>query len=269
MSEAPQGREVERPPFELKRRDQATRGRGESWRPVPCTQPSLVRRFFDLQAGSIWSDLAALLANVSGTIVDVGCGAQPYRALLPRDVTYIGIDTVDAKSAFGYEMPDTRYYDGVTWPLENGSVDAVLATETLEHVPDPRQFLGEAFRALKAGGTLVLTVPFAARWHYIPYDYWRFTPAGLSRIFEEAGFQDTQIYARGNAVTVAAYKVLALLATLLLPQTDSRRKDLAYRIAGFVLSPVFVIVAVIGNLSLRSPGGDDCIGYTVVAGKPR
>jgi SAM-dependent methyltransferase len=254
--------------LQLARLDQSGRGRGESWRPVPCTELSPIRRFFDLQAGSIWSDLATILSNVSGTIVDVGCGAQPYRSLMPQAVTYIGIDTLDAKSAFGYETPDTRYYDGHTWPLEDESADLVLATETLEHVPDPRHFVREAFRVLRPRANLVLTVPFAARWHFIPHDYWRFTPSGFRCILDEAGFTDLKIYARGNAVTVASYKNLALLAALLLPQTRSPLKGLVLRTVGLFTLPLFVMLAIIGNLSLRTAGGDDCIGYTVLAMKP-
>jgi SAM-dependent methyltransferase len=252
----------------LSRLDQASRGTGESWRPVPCTELSPLRRFFDLQAGSIWNDLAAVLPRISGTIVDAGCGAQPYRSLLSREATYIGIDTIEAKSAFGYETPDTRYYDGHTWPLEAASTDTVLATETLEHVPDPRRFAAEAFRTLRPGGNLVLTVPFAARWHFVPHDYWRFTPAGFGRLLTDAGFVDIKVYARGNAVTVAAYKNLALLAALILPQTGSRFKNFALRAAGLCTLPFFITFAVAGNLSLRSKGGDDCLGYTVFAAKP-
>ena len=234
---------------------------------MPCTELSPLRRFFDLQAGSVWRDLATLLSTLSGSLVDVGCGAQPYRSLLPKTVTYIAIDTAAAKSAFGYETPDTRYYDGHTWPIEDASVDTVLATETLEHVPDPQQFIREARRTLRPGGTLLLTVPFAARWHFIPYDYWRFTPAGFNRLLGEAEFEDIKVYARGNAVTVAAYKCLALLAVLLLPQTTSPLGRLALRAAGLPFVPLFVLLAVAGNLSLRSAGGDDCLGYTVLARK--
>jgi len=253
--------------LQLARPDQAARS-GESWRPVPCAALTPVRRFFDLQAGSIWNDLTTILTQVSGTIVDVGCGAQPYRPLLASTVHYIGIDSVESKSAFGYETPDTRYYDGFTWPLDDASVDTVLATETLEHVPEPRQFLGEALRVLKPGGSLVLTVPFAARWHFIPHDYWRFTPAGFGRLLEEAHFTGTRVYARGNAVTVASYKCLALLAVLLLPQTTSKLGAVACRLAGLPFVPLFVLLAIAGNLSLRSGGGDDCLGYTVLARKP-
>ena len=64
---------------------------GERWRP-PIFTPVLtrrdrglaaVRRFFDLQAGTLWTDLRPALSRAAGTVVDVGCGAQPYRRLLP------------------------------------------------------------------------------------------------------------------------------------------------------------------------------------------
>ena len=217
-------------------------------------------RFFDFQSGTIWRDLSAALRQVRGTLVDVGCGAQPFRRLLAQDVTYIGIDSEEARTVFGYDTPDTRYYDGFTWPVEDGVADVVLATETLEHVSDPDQFLREARRVLRPGGTLTMTIPFAARWHYIPVDYWRFTPAGLTRLLGKSEFTDIEVYARGNAVTVACYKCLALLAVFVLPQRRSPIAATLMRVVGLVLSPLVVILAVIGNLSLLfGSGDDDCL----------
>lgn len=246
--------------------------REEGWRP-PLLAPNqnrrsvaaALRRYFDLQVGSIWNDLAVELATARGVALDVGCGAQPYRALFPPDVTYVGIDTADAKAHFGYEMPDTLYYAGDVWPIAPSSVDLVLCTETLEHVSDPPAFLAEAFRCLKPGGRLLLTVPFAARWHFIPYDYWRFTPSGLHKLLTEAGFTDVAVYARGNALTVACYKVMALCLPLLFPQTDAPIRALLLRLLGLLTLPLFLPLAVIANLSLRGQGGDDCLGYTATA----
>ena len=64
----------------------------------------------------------------------------------------------------------------------------------MEHVPEPAGFLAEASRCLRPGGRLLLTVPFAARWHYIPHDYWRFTPSALERLLSAAGFDRIAIY---------------------------------------------------------------------------
>ena len=250
------------------RKNQAERtGSDEGWRPISCTSVTPVRRFFDLQSGTIWRDLCDEIAQVQGTLVDVGCGAQPYRPLLPATATYIGIDTADAQRLFGYYTPDTRYYDGENWPLDSGSVDVVLATETLEHVEDPARFLREANRCLRAGGRLILTVPFAARWHFIPADYWRFTPSGLLHLLGAAGFTDVAVRARGNALTVACYKAMALCTRFIMPQETSRLRAALFRLIGLALAPAFVALAVAGNLSLRADGGDDCLGYTVVAVK--
>ncbi len=239
----------------------------EGWRPIPCTEITPLRRFFDLQSGTIWRDLVGVISGVHGTLLDVGCGAQPYRRLLPPGARYIGIDTVEAESLFGYHTPDTLYYDGRDWPVADASIDVVLATETLEHVLDPAHFLREAYRVLRAPGRLVLTVPFAARWHFIPADYWRFTPSGLQHLLHAAGFADVDVRARGNEVTVAAYKSMALFTRFIFPQRTSAARALAMRAIGLVTSPLFVAWSVIGNVSLRAGGGDDCLGYTVVARK--
>lgn len=246
--------------------------RGETWRPPLFLQPrtlrarraAALRRLLDLPAASIWRDLETELPRVRGVLLDVGCGAQPYRPLIPRDVRYVGIDTAGAKGAFGYEVPNTIYFEGERWPVENGSVDVVLATETLEHVLEPARFLAEAARCLRPGGTILLTVPFAARWHFVPRDYWRFTPSGLEHLLVGAGFDQIGVYARGNALTVACYKAMALALPWLMPQRPDAAGQLR-RLLALPTVPLIGVAALIGQLSLRSAGGDDCLGYTAIA----
>jgi SAM-dependent methyltransferase len=255
----------------FKGRENMVTATSETWRPqlfsAKTTPFSLllarVRRFFDIQAGSAWRDLSAVLASFQGTVLDVGCGAQPFRSLVNPQASYVGIDTDAAKANFGYEMPDTTYFSGDTWPIADASMNVVLCTETLEHVLETRRFLAEAARCLVSGGTLVLTVPFAARWHFIPYDYWRFTPSSFNHLLTTTGFQNVRVYARGNALTVACYKVMTLVLLLLMPQNMSPISGLLLRLAGLVFLPLFVLVAAVANLSLLGPGGDDCLGYTV------
>lgn len=248
---------------------------GERWRP-PIFQPlvgrrahvmAAIRRFFDLQAGSLWTDLSPVLSQATGTVVDVGCGAQPYRGLLQPTARYVGLDTDRALDDFGYSMPDVRpIADDGQWPVDDGEADLVLATETLEHVPEPDAFLTQAARILRPGGQLVITVPFSARWHYIPHDYWRFTPSSLRMLLERAGFTDVVVNGRGNERTVACYKLLALLLPKILPQDESGTPHL--RLAGLPLMPLILLLTVIANVSLRGPAGDDCLGFTVRALRP-
>lgn len=243
----------------------------ERWRPpvYECgtdTRSRLgfaLRRFFDLQAGSIWRDLKQIMPGLRGTVADVGCGAQPYRPLLDQTTTYIGIDTYDAAADFSYDLPDVRRLDGDRWPLADREADVVLSTETLEHVAVPEAFMAEAQRTIKPGGRLVLTVPFSARWHYVPHDYWRYTPSTLRRLLEEAGFEDVVVLARGNALTVAVYKVMALLLPYALPP----REDGSVSVSplALVAGPPIALLAAIGTWSMGRPGGEDCLGFTVTA----
>lgn len=245
----------------------------EPWRPplfVDCHSRrqrllASVRRLLDLQGASIWIDLKMLLPACRGTVLDVGCGAQPYRQLLPSGACYLGIDTINAQAHFGYDMPDTLYFDGPRWPVADASVDTVIATETLEHVPDPEVFLSEARRALRPGGTLILTVPFSARWHYVPHDYWRFTPSGLKQLLVGQRFNDLRVYARGNEVTVACYKAMAIALALVLGKYKNSFQSLLGRSVGLLLSPCLVPLALLAHCSLCCAGGNDCLGYTVTA----
>lgn len=223
-----------------------------------------LRRLVDLQAGSIWRDLAGELADANGLVLDVGCGAQPYRPLLGPSARYLGIDTTDARSDFGYEIPDTVHFDGDSWPVDSKSVDVILCTETLEHVLDPSELLTEAHRTLRPGGKLLLTVPFAARWHFVPHDYWRFTPSSLRYLLESAGFHEVAVYARGNAFTVACYKAIALVLPHLFPQHRGTRARAAQVLAVLAV-PLVLCAAVAGRVSLLGKGGEDCLGYTASA----
>jgi SAM-dependent methyltransferase len=248
----------------------------EHWQPPPFTRldgpashaVASARRFLDIQAGSIWKDLAGELRTVRGTLLDVGCGAQPYRTLVRPDVQYIGIDTADAKERFGYNVPDTEYFTGDRWPVDDLVADTVLCTEILEHVLDPPGFLAEARRSLRPGGRLILTVPFAARWHYVPFDYWRFTPSGIKHLLSESGFTEIKVYRRGNALTVACYKVTALILPLLMPRREGPLSRWVLRAGGVVLSPLLAASVLVARLSLLRDVGEDCLGYTVLARRP-
>jgi SAM-dependent methyltransferase len=242
----------------------------ERWQPPAFVAPTTLagrlaaqaRRLLDLQAASAWNDLKQLLADAHGDVLDVGSGAQPYRPLLPQDARYRAIDVRIAGEAFGYDMPDTTYFEGDTWPVEDDSVDVVLATETLEHVPNPAGFLAEVHRVLRPGGRLILTVPFAARWHYIPHDYWRYTPSSLRNLFEAAGLGDVVVHARGNELTIACYKVMALVLPSVFPPDGGFGPR---RLAAFLALPLVGVLALIGQASLRRDGGDDCLGWTATA----
>ncbi len=124
--------------------------------------------------------------QLTGKLLDVGCGDKPYRSLLGVD-EYVGmeIESERARTLFDADV----YYDGRTFPFTDGSFDSVLANEVLEHVFNPEEFMAEIVRVLRPGGKLVMTVPFVWDEHEQPVDYARYTSFGLRHLVEAAGFR--------------------------------------------------------------------------------
>lgn len=144
--------------------------------------------------------LAALPAGSS--ILDAGCGSQRYRSACDH-LCYTSQDfgqyTVDERGRLGSpEASETQAYaygpiDIVSdiWNISrpDGSFDAILCTEVLEHVPYPIETVAELGRLLRPGGTLILTVPNNALRHQDPYFFTSgFADRWLERILPEHGF---------------------------------------------------------------------------------
>lgn len=220
----------------------------------------LIRSLLDMQMASVYRHLRPWLKERSGALLEVGCGAQPYRHLVPAACRYTGLDWEQAKTHFDYHLPDTVYYGGEQFPFADGSFDNLFHTEVLEHIYNTGKFLSECRRVLMPSGTMFFTVPFQARYHYIPHDFFRYTPAALERMLTEAGFSRIRIRPRGSDITVAAYKCISVFYRWL-------RSGPVGMIAGLLLSPVALSSLLIGALSLRCTMGshDDCLGYTVTA----
>jgi SAM-dependent methyltransferase len=219
-----------------------------------------MRLILDMQVASVYRHLKPWLREKSGTMLEVGCGAQPYRHLVPAACRYTGLDWEQAGTNFRYHLPDTVYYDGERFPFADDSFDNLFHTEVLEHIYHAREFLAECRRVLKPTGTMFFTVPFQARYHYIPHDFFRYTPAALERMLAEAGFTQIEIRPRGSDITVAAYKNMSIIYRWL-------QSGIPGTVAGILLSPFAVPVLLAGGLSLRLSVGsrDDCLGYTVTA----
>ncbi len=232
---------------------------GKGWKEkMICT----IRQTVDLMVASVLIYLKPWLMERKGSILEIGCGAQPYRNFLPHSCAYQGLDWENSEEYFGYSAPDTIYYKGGRFPFVDSSFDNLFHTEVLEHIYDYKLFLSECHRVLKPGGKMFVAIPFQARYHYIPYDYWRFTPAALDKLLINEGFQHITILPRGTDITVVGYKIGSVINRWLFG-------DAVGKIIGLFSLPCLFLALLIGHISMRCGIGskDDCLGYVIITSK--
>jgi SAM-dependent methyltransferase len=131
--------------------------------------------------------LRALLADRSlqlrdARVLDFGCGTRPYEAwFAAAGARYRGAD-IDG----GHEVRISA--DG-RLDCADAEYDGVASFQVLEHVWDIDGYLGEARRALRPEGWLLLSTHGSWLYHPHPADYRRWTAEGLQREVESRGFR--------------------------------------------------------------------------------
>jgi len=113
-------------------------------------------------------------------VLDIGCGPGTgllrLRGKVPERV---GVDVDAALIAIADEIDPTaehRVIDGASLPFADGSFDAAILSEVLEHVGHENKVsvVNEALRVLRPGGRLVITSPHRGPiWWLDPLDYKR------------------------------------------------------------------------------------------------
>lgn len=93
--------------------------------------------------------------------------------------------------------------DAASVPMKSQSCDVVVLAEVLEHVVTPPAVLQQVARALRSGGTLLITVPFLFRQHPDPSDYGRYTEWYWQEQLATLGFTSIEITKQGAFYCVA------------------------------------------------------------------
>jgi SAM-dependent methyltransferase len=135
------------------------------------------------QSRDIWvkkSISKFFLSNSS--VLDIGAGTGPYKDFL-KEYKYIAHDFGEYE---GIKLGGTHEYNEINIksdildiPLESGSIDNIICTEVLEHIPKPIDAVNEIARLLKPGGHAIITTPFTSGSHQEPFHFY----SGFSRFF--------------------------------------------------------------------------------------
>ncbi len=148
--------------------------------------------------------------RLSGRVLDFGGGSKTNYS--DRVASW-----ADTAAGFEYEsanidpgtVPTYLLAPDADLPCEDGRYDAVISLNTLEHVYGLAATLPRLHRVLKAGGELIVVVPFLFRVHGHPDDYTRGTPSFWHRTLAEHGFADVQV----EALTWGPFSTAATVAT--------------------------------------------------------
>ena len=135
----------------------------------------------------LFNKISLYSPQLSGRLLDFGCGAKPYKDLFTSVSEYIGLDYASEGHSHADENIDV-FYDGKTIPFPDNSFDSVFSSEVFEHVFSLQEILPEISRIIKPGGKLLVTCPFAWEEHEIPVDYARYTRFALQDMLEKNGF---------------------------------------------------------------------------------
>jgi SAM-dependent methyltransferase len=127
-----------------------------------------------------YARIAAAVPPGTGRVLELGSGAGFLRDFIPDLIT---------SDVFPVEGVD-RVIDATELPFDDGALKAIVMTNVFHHFAQPRQFLDEATRCVRAGGRVVMLEPWNTRWarfiytrlHHEPFD-----PAATDWGFEGDG----------------------------------------------------------------------------------
>jgi SAM-dependent methyltransferase len=134
------------------------------------------------------------------SLLDVGGVKQAQRGHIDPTAFGLQVTTLNIVKNKGLDV----LADAAWLPIKPGGFDAVLCSEVLEHVLDPRLVLAQINRALKPSGQVIITVPFMFRQHADPTDYGRYTEWFWQQEMTKLGFFDIEIEKQGLFGSVLA-----------------------------------------------------------------
>ncbi len=160
---------------------------------------------FNQRNRDAWVEQIAARLPTGTRILDIGAGQCRYRPLFrhcqyqAQDfAAYEGTGSGSLRESWSYSQLD-YVCDAAAIPVEDGSFDAILCTEVLEHVPEPILVLKEIGRILRLGGHAFITAPLGSGLHQQPYHFYGgFTPYFYRHFLARSGMEVISIEPNGH-----------------------------------------------------------------------
>lgn len=223
-----------------------------------------------------WLEKVLQRIPVGSRILDAGAGEQQFKKFCSH-LKYISQDfgQYDGKGdGSGLQMGEwdqnslDLICDICSIPEPDGSFDAIMCVEVLEHLPDPIAAFREFSRLLGKGGYLILTAPFFSLTHFAPHHYTSgFNSYYYLRHLKNNGFDAIEIYANGNFFEVIAQELRRVEYVV------SKYNDMAThkncRISRLERWCLNIVLKMLGRFSKGDTGSSDllCHGYNILCRK--
>lgn len=139
----------------------------------------------------------------SGVLLDLGCGKVPlyqiYRDYVSETICIDWANTPNSNPHLDYECDISK-----NLPISDNSIDTIILSDVLEHIPEPESLWNEMARVLKTKGVLIINVPFYYKLHEDPYDYYRYTRFALERFSDKFEFKIEILESIGGSLEIFA-----------------------------------------------------------------
>ena len=152
---------------------------------------------FDAPLRQDYAEFARFVPSTLGRALEIGSGYGVLAwTLAPRATQYLCLDL--NLRMFDVLRPDLGQRGLIAdiqhLPLANGSIDAVIANNVIEHLYDPLAGLVELRRVLRNDGRVLALLPLDAldSGHELPAHHWKIDAAGIGPAFEAAGYAVTR-----------------------------------------------------------------------------
>jgi len=148
----------------------------------------------NLTTREAWLETTLKRLTPGSRILDAGAGELKYKKFC-QHLKYVSQDFAQYDGTGNGVGLQTKTWDQTrldivsdiaSIPEPDGSFDAIMCIEVLEHIPYPVDAIRELTRLLRPGGDLIVTAPFCSLTHFAPYFY----QTGYSRYFYEYWLAD-------------------------------------------------------------------------------